>query len=92
VRNGAPEEVLQRPQAGRSPPYEVWRFRSPKDRYYVFLDRANGLGNYQLIFSNDVKENGQPNWQELLHKQDAVDDISRFLGIELKSEGIIDRY
>ncbi|MEO6055503.1 MAG: GWxTD domain-containing protein, partial [Gemmatimonadales bacterium] len=65
VRNGTPEERLQRPQAGRAPPYEVWRFRSPKDRYYVFIDRANGLGNYQLVYSNDLKEQGQPNWQEL---------------------------
>jgi GWxTD domain-containing protein len=85
VRNGAPEEVLSRPQAGRSPPYEVWRFRSGKDRYYVFVDRANGIGNYQLVYSNDLKEPGQPNWQELLHKQDAVDDISRFLGIEIRT-------
>lgn len=92
VRNGAPEEVLQRPQAGRSPPYEVWRFRSPKDRYYVFLDRANGLGNYQLIHSNDLKETGQPNWRELLHKEEAVEDIGRFLGIELKASGIQDRF
>jgi GWxTD domain-containing protein len=92
VRNGAPEEVLQRPQAGRSPPYEVWRFRSGKDRYYVFVDRANGLGNYQLVFSNDLKEQGQPNWQELLRKQEAVDDIGRFLGIELTSGGNLDRF
>jgi GWxTD domain-containing protein len=92
VRNGAPEELLQRPQAGRSPPYEVWRFRSGKDRYYIFVDRANGLGNFQLVYSNDLKEPGQPNWQELLHKQEAVDDIGRFLGIELKSQGFQDRF
>jgi len=92
VRNGAPEELLQRPQAGRSPPYEVWRFRSGKDRYYIFVDRANGLGNFQLVYSNDLKEPGQPNWQELLHKQEAVDDIGRFLGIELKSAGPQDRF
>jgi GWxTD domain-containing protein len=85
VRNGAPEELLQRPQAGRSPPYEVWRFRSPKDRYYIFIDRANGLGNYQLVYSNDLKEPGQLNWQELLHKQEAVEDISRFLGIDIQA-------
>ncbi len=92
VRNGAPEELLQRPQAGRSPPYEVWRFRSPKDRYYVFLDRADGLGQFQLIYSNDVKELGQPNWRELLHKEEAIEDIGRFLGIELRSGGIQDRF
>jgi GWxTD domain-containing protein len=92
VRNGEPEELLQRPQAGRSPPYEVWRFRSPKDRYYVFLDRADGLGQFQLIFTNDVRENSQPNWRELLHKEEAVEDIGRFLGIELRSGGIQDRF
>lgn len=92
VRNGAPDESLVRPQAGRSPPYEVWRFRSGKDRYYVFIDRANGLGNYQLVYSNDLKESGQPNWQELLRKEEAVDDIGRFLGIELKSSGLQDRF
>src|SRR5262245_36259749 len=27
VRNGTPDDVLSRPMAGRSPPYEVWRFR-----------------------------------------------------------------
>lgn len=85
VRNGTPEEVLQRPQAGRSPPYEVWRFRRAKDLYYVFVDRANGLGNYQLVHSNDIKEPGQPDWMGLLRKQEAIDDIGRFLGIQLNS-------
>ena len=92
VRNGAPDDVLQRPQAGRSPPYEVWRFRTGKDRYYIFVDRANGLGNYQLVYSNDLKEPGQPNWQELLHKEDAVDDISRFLGVDFKVNGVPDKF
>jgi GWxTD domain-containing protein len=93
VKNGAPDEMLQRPQAGRSPPYEVWRFRTGKDRYYIFVDRANGLGNFQLVYSNDIKEPGQPNWQELLYKQDAVDDIGRFLGIDLPTAtGAPDRF
>ena len=92
VRNGAPDDVLQRPQAGRSPPYEVWRFRTGKDRYYIFIDRANGLGNYQLVYSNDLKEPGQPNWQELLHKEDAVDDIGRFLGVDFKVNGVPDKF
>jgi GWxTD domain-containing protein len=90
VRNGAPDDVLQRPQAGRSPPYEVWHFTRGKNRYYVFLDRSNGLGLYQLITSNDLLETGLPNWQEALHKAEAVEDISRFLGMELKT-GISDR-
>lgn len=92
VRNGTPDEMLQRPQAGRSPPYEVWRFRTGKDRYYIFVDRANGLGNFQLVHSNDIREPGQPNWRELLYKQDAVDDIGRFLGLDLTDNGVIDRF
>jgi GWxTD domain-containing protein len=81
VRNGTPDEKLERPQAGRSPPYEVWRFRSGKDRYYIFADRSGGVGIYQLIYSNDVKEISQPNWREIVFEP-AVQDIGRFLGID----------
>ena len=88
VRNGTPDETLDRRLEGRSVPYEVWRYRRGKDRYYVFADRASGLGIYQLIFSNDVKENSLTNWQEILHKEDAVIDIERFLGIDLRPAGV----
>jgi GWxTD domain-containing protein len=81
VRNGTPDEKLERPQAGRSPPYEVWRFRSGKDRYYVFADRSGGVGIFQLIFSNDVREVSQPNWREIV-LEPAVQDIGRFLGVD----------
>jgi GWxTD domain-containing protein len=81
VRNGSPDEKLERTQAGRSPPYEVWRFRRGKDRYYIFADRSNGVGIYELIHSNDVKEIGQPNWREVV-LEPAVQDIGRFLGID----------
>ena len=81
VRNGAPDEKLERIQAGSSPPYEVWRFRRGKDRYYIFADRSNGVGIYELIHSNDVKEVGQPNWQEVVSIP-GVQDIGRFLGID----------
>jgi GWxTD domain-containing protein len=88
VRNGAFDESLDRPQEGRSPPYQVWRYRRGKDRYYIFADRSNGLGNYQLIYTNDLKENSLPNWQEILHKEDAVTDIERFLGLELRTQSL----
>jgi GWxTD domain-containing protein len=93
VRNGKPDDVLTRPQAGRSPPYEVWHYTTGKNRYYIFVDQAEGLGNYRLIASNDVREQTLPNWQEMLHKQDAVTDISRFLGMEVDAGvgGRIDR-
>ena len=81
VRYGAPEELHDRVQAGRSPPYQVWRYRSGKDRWYIFADRSNGLGTYQLVHSNDVKENTIPNWREVL-REEAVADAGRFLGID----------
>jgi GWxTD domain-containing protein len=81
VRSGAPDEKLERVQAGTSPPYEVWRFRRGKDRYYIFADRSNGVGIYQLMHSNDLKEVGQPNWQEVVSIP-GVQDIGRFLSID----------
>jgi GWxTD domain-containing protein len=82
VRNGAPEEMLDRVQAGRSPPYQVWRYRQGKDRWYIFADRSNGLGTYQLMHSNDLKEASLPNWMEVV-REEAAADIGRFLGIDL---------
>jgi GWxTD domain-containing protein len=81
VRNGTPDEMLDRVQAGRSPPYQVWRFRQAKDRWYIFADRSGGVGTYQLVNSNDVKEPTIPNWREIL-REEAVADIGRWLGID----------
>ncbi len=81
VKNGSPDEQLDRVQAGRSVPYQVWRYRRGRDRYYIFADRSNGIGIYQLVHSNDVRENGVPNWREVL-REEAVADIGRFLGVD----------
>lgn len=81
VKNGSPDEQLDRVQAGRSVPYQVWRYRRGRDRYYVFADRSNGIGIYQLVHSNDVRETGVPNWREVV-REEAVADIGRFLGID----------
>ena len=81
VKNGSPDEQLDRVQAGRSLPYQVWRYRRGRDRYYVFADRSNGIGIYQLVHSNDVRETGVPNWREVI-REEAVADIGRFLGVD----------
>ncbi len=81
VKYGSPDEQLDRVQAGRSVPYQVWRFRRGRDRYYVFADRSNGIGIYQLVHSNDVKEIGVPNWRGIV-TEEGVADIGRFLGID----------
>ena len=49
VKYGEPEEQLDRVQAGRAVPYQVWRYRRGRDRYYVFADRSNGIGIFQLV-------------------------------------------
>jgi GWxTD domain-containing protein len=81
LRNGPPEETWQRPQHAEAPPYEVWRYRSGKDRWYCFADRSRGVGLYQLLHSNDIRERGLPNWREVVGPE-AMQDIGRFLGID----------
>ena len=81
IRNGAPTEVLdRRTSLGKAPPYEVWRFSSGKERYYIFTDRT-GFGNYELVATNDLRENGRAGWTEAMGDQ-ALTDISRFLNID----------
>jgi GWxTD domain-containing protein len=80
ARNGVPDDVLRRPQAGKSPPYEVWRYSTGKGRYFVFADRT-GFDAFNLLATNDLRETGTPGWERVLGL-DAVQDISRFLGID----------
>jgi GWxTD domain-containing protein len=81
LRNGPPEEVLQRDQLAKAPPFEVWRYRAGKDRWYIFADRSLGVGLFQLIQSNDVNEPGLPSWQVILTAE-GLQDVGRFLGID----------
>ncbi|MGE0355112.1 MAG: GWxTD domain-containing protein [Gemmatimonadales bacterium] len=80
VKYGAPDEVLDRPRAGRAPPYIVWRFTRQRDLYYVFADRT-GFGAYKLVHTNDRNELSLPDWIDLL-TPDGVQDVGRFLGID----------
>jgi GWxTD domain-containing protein len=81
TRNGVPDDVLRRTQQGNAPPYEVWRYTKGKGRFYVFADRT-GFGAYNLLHSNDLQEPGLTNWQQILGL-DVVQDIGRFLGVDL---------
>ncbi len=81
IKNGTPTEILdRRTSLGKAPPYEVWRFSTGKERYYVFGDRT-GFGNYELLATNDLRENGRTGWTELVGPQ-ALQDIGRFLNID----------
>jgi GWxTD domain-containing protein len=81
ARYGKPDEVYQRQQEGRAPPYTVWRYSSGKGSYYIFADRT-GFGAYTLIYSNDIREPGLPSWGTVLGGP-AVQDISQWLGVDL---------
>jgi GWxTD domain-containing protein len=81
ARNGKPDEIYQKQQEGRAPPYQVWRYASGKGLYYLFADRT-GFGAFTLIYSNDIREPGLPSWGTILGGP-AVQDISQWLGIDL---------
>ena len=82
IKSGEPSEKLdRRTSLGKAPPYEVWRYTRGKERYYIFADRT-GFGAYQLVATNDLRESGKPDFNQLLGAE-ALQDISRFLGIDL---------
>lgn len=76
IKYGPPDELLSRPQAETSAPYEVWKYTRERIRKYVFLDQTR-FGNYALIWTDDRREPSRPNWRELLGP-DAVQEIERF--------------
>jgi len=76
IKYGPPDEVLSRPQAGNTRPYEVWKFSRGRALKYVFLDQTL-FGNYALIWTDDRREASRPNWQELLGPE-AVIEVERF--------------
>lgn len=76
---GPYDEILDRVQVGRAPTYQVWRYTKQKDRYFIFVDR-NNLGNYQLIYTNELTEGSRVDWQDIL-TPDAVIDVGRWLGV-----------
>jgi hypothetical protein len=86
VKFGTPVDVLDRRVAsGQSPPYVVWRYDRGKAIYFIFADRT-GFGGYRLLASNDLGETSQPGFRELLGTE-ALQDISRFLGVDLFQGG-----
>jgi len=76
LKYGEPDAVLQRPYAGLTPPYEVWKYTRPRMMKFAFLDET-GLGNFALIYTDDRFETSRPGWEALLG-QAAVEDVLRF--------------
>ena len=76
TRYGPPDEVLNRPQAGSTAPYEVWKYTKTRARKFVFYD-VTRFGNYALIWTDERREPSRPNWRDLLGPE-AVEDVQRF--------------
>jgi GWxTD domain-containing protein len=76
IKYGVPDEVLSRPQAGNTRPFEVWKYTRNRALKYVFLDQTL-FGNYALIWTDDRREPSRPNWQEMLGPE-AVIEVERF--------------
>jgi GWxTD domain-containing protein len=76
IKYGPPDEVLERPRAGGTNPYVVWKYTQLRVQKYVFLD-STLFGNYVLIWTNDRGEPVRSNWRELLGPN-AVTDVMRF--------------
>lgn len=76
IRYGEPDEVLRRPQATQTRPYEAWKYTRGRYRKFVFQDET-GLGHYRLIYTNERQEPSLPDWQQRLGPE-AVQDIERF--------------
>jgi GWxTD domain-containing protein len=81
AKYGVADEALDRPREGRSPPFQVWRYNRNKGRFYIFADRT-GLGNYQLIFTNDRNESNIATWSDVLGET-GMQQAGRFLGVDL---------
>ena len=76
IKYGAPQEVMQRPQAANSLPYEVWKYTQRQLLKFVFMDMTQ-FGNYALIWTDDRREPIRPNWASLLGPE-GVQDVQRF--------------
>ncbi|MGH9262719.1 MAG: GWxTD domain-containing protein, partial [Acidimicrobiales bacterium] len=76
IRYGGPDEVLHRPEAGSTRPYEAWKYTRTRALKYVFYDQT-GFGNYVLIWTDDRREPSRPNWEALLGPE-GVQDVMRF--------------
>jgi GWxTD domain-containing protein len=76
LRYGEPDEMLKRPQAGATRPYEVWKYTHGRLRKFVFYD-STGLGHYELIYTDEQREPSRSDWADLLGPE-AVLDVQRF--------------
>jgi GWxTD domain-containing protein len=72
LRYGEPDERLNRPQSGTTPPYEVWKYTRTRARKFVFLDETR-FGHYALLYTDERREPSRPDWEAILGPEAAKD-------------------
>jgi len=81
LKNGRPDETLERPAASPRP-FSVWKYTRGRGQWFVFMDQT-GLGNYALIATNDRREPSRQGWQRILGA-DGTRDAYQFLNLDLR--------
>lgn len=81
LKNGRPDEFLDRPAASPRP-FTVWKYTRGRGQWYVFMDQT-GLGNYALIGTNDRREPSRQGWQRILGG-DGTREAYQFLNLDLR--------
>jgi GWxTD domain-containing protein len=81
LKNGRPDETLDRPAASPRP-FVAWKFTRDRPRWYVFMDQT-GLGNYALIGTNDRREPSRQGWERILGA-DGSREVYQFLNKDLR--------
>jgi GWxTD domain-containing protein len=77
LKYGVPDDLIKREQEGPTPPLEIWKYSTGRNRYFVFADR-NNIGAFSLILSNELKEPGVPNWQDIVGPY-GINAISQYV-------------
>jgi GWxTD domain-containing protein len=85
LKYGPPDDKWERPQEGNTPPLEVWRYTKTRNRYFIFADRGR-IGLFSLAHSDEVKEPGRPDWQEMIGWY-GLQAVERYLGVDLGLRG-----
>jgi GWxTD domain-containing protein len=81
LKYGKPDDRWTQPREGPTPPLEVWQYTRERNRYFIFADRLY-VGTYKLLYTNELKEQSLPGWQDILG-YGGMDKVSHYLGVNL---------
>lgn len=71
LKHGIPDFIESVPSEANAFPYEIWHYYNLKEesnRIFVFVEKALGTNDYELIHSNASGEIYNENWQNIIYK------------------------